>query len=97
MSHLKKCDVFVQILHMNVTNMKYEKSGSTELSSCLSNIAVFILCRLNCTCSFPVWCLGQDVEFVSTGPDHCPFFIYFTQTGTFPRTQVHKIEVIVNK
>ena len=36
------------------------------------------LCRLNCRCPFPVWCLGQDVEFDCIGnrPDHC-LFIYF--------------------
>ena len=27
----------------------------------------FTLCRLNCLCSLPVWCLGQDVEFDCIG------------------------------
>ena len=25
------------------------------------------LCRLNCLCSFPVWCLGKDVGFDCIG------------------------------
>ena len=33
----------------------------------LSALAVLILCRLNCMCSFPVWCPGQDVEFDCIG------------------------------
>ena len=38
-----------------------------ELSPLLFTCAVFISCRLNCRCPFPVWCLGQDVEFDCIG------------------------------
>ena len=39
-------------------------SAEKEQSLCLSaRVVQFILCRLNCMCSFPVRCLGQDVEF----------------------------------
>ena len=38
-----------------------------ELSSWLSAHAVLVLCRLNCMCPFPIWCLGQDVEFDCIG------------------------------
>ena len=34
-----------------------------KLSSWLSALAVFILCYLDCMHSFPIWYLGQDVEF----------------------------------
>ena len=30
-------------------------------------VLCFILCRLICICSFPVRCLGQDVEFDCIG------------------------------
>ena len=36
----------------------------------------FTLCRLNCFCSFPVCCLGQDVEFNCIGPVHCIFICW---------------------
>ena len=38
-----------------------------KLSSRLSALAVCILCRLKCMCSFPHWFLGQEVEFDSIG------------------------------
>ena len=34
------------------------------------------LCRLNCLCSFTVWCLGYDVELVVSVPDHCLFISF---------------------
>ena len=34
------------------------------------------LCHLNGLCSFPIWCLGHDVEFDVSVPDHF-LFIYF--------------------
>ena len=42
-------------------------SAEKELSHWLSTRIVFILCRLSCMCSFPVWCLGLDVVFDSIG------------------------------
>ena len=42
-------------------------SAGKELSSWLSTLAFLILCRLNCMCSFPIWYLGQDVEFDCIG------------------------------
>ena len=41
-------------------------SAGKELSHWLST-RIFILCRLSCMCSFPVWCLGLDVVFDSIG------------------------------
>ena len=39
-----------------------------ELSAWLFTCAVFVLVpSLNCRCPFPVWCLGQDVEFDCIG------------------------------
>ena len=37
-----------------------------ELTSAFRSCC-FTLCRLNCMCSFPVWSLGQDVEFDCIG------------------------------
>ena len=42
-------------------------SAGKELISWLSACAVFSLCRLNCLCSVPVWCLGKYVEFDCIG------------------------------
>ena len=39
-------------------------AAGKEVSPWLSVRVVFILCRLNCMCSFPVRCPGQDVEFL---------------------------------
>ena len=44
-----------------------------ELFSWLSICAVFSLCRLNYFYSFPVWCLGQDVEFYCIDSWSLPF------------------------
>ena len=41
-----------------------------------SLVLFWFYCRLNCRCPFPVWCLGQDMEFDLSVPDHC-LFIYF--------------------
>ena len=38
-----------------------------ELSSWLSALAIFSLCRVNCMCSFPIWCLAQGVEYDCIG------------------------------
>ena len=48
-----------------------------ELSSWLSTLAVYILCRLNCRCPFPIWCLGQDVEFDCIDSWSLPFHLLF--------------------
>ena len=34
-------------------------------------------CYLNCRCPFPVWCLGQDVEFDCVGSWSLPFYLLF--------------------
>ena len=39
----------------------------------------FTLCRLNCLCSFPDWCLWQDLEFDLSVPDHCLFINFADQ------------------
>ena len=36
-----------------------------ELSPC--TVLMPSRCRLNCLCSFPVWCLGQDLQFDCIG------------------------------
>ena len=47
-----------------------------ELISWLSALAVFFYAGpLNCLCSFPVWCLQNDVEFDCAIPDNL-LFIY---------------------
>ena len=38
-------------------------------------LCCFTLCRLDCLCSFPVWCLGQDVKFDYTGSRSLPFHL----------------------
>ena len=45
----------------------WPSAGKELLSSWLSALAILILCHLNCMCSFPVWCLGQDVVFDCVG------------------------------
>ena len=42
-----------------------------DISSWLSALAILILCRLNCMCYFPIWCLGQDVELIVSVPERC--------------------------
>ena len=37
--------------------------------------AVLFYPRLNCKCPFPVWCLGQDVEFDCIGSGSLPFYL----------------------
>ena len=34
-------------------------------------------CRLNCRCPFPVWFLGQDMEFSCIGSRALPFYLSF--------------------
>ena len=38
-----------------------------RLSSWLCVRSDLILCRLYCMCSFPVWCLGEDMELDCIG------------------------------
>ena len=45
--------------------------------SWLSALAVLILYRLNCMCSFPIWCLGQDVELNCIGSWALPFHLAY--------------------
>ena len=61
---LKKCSVFFDLL-FNLFRIALWPSVGKELSPWLFTCAVFILCRLHCTSNavFPIWCLGQDVEF----------------------------------
>ena len=49
----------------SLLRMAWWPSTGKELSSWLSALAVLILCSLNCLCSFPIWCPGQDVDFSS--------------------------------
>ena len=58
-------------------------SAGKELSHRLSTRIVFILCRLSCICSFPVWCLGLDVVFDSIGSWSLPFFYIIHSLITF--------------
>ena len=58
-------------------------SAGKELSHWLSTRIVFILCRLSCMCSFPVWCLGLDVDSIVSVPDHCLFFYIIHSLITF--------------
>ena len=48
-------------------------SAGKELSPWLSTRAVVTLRRRDCMCSFPVGCLGQDMEFDCIGSWSLPF------------------------
>ena len=50
-------------------------SAGKELSSWISAVAVLISCSLKGMCSFPIWCLGQDVEFDCIGSWSLPFHL----------------------
>ena len=54
-------------LLFNLFRVAVWPSVGKELSTCFFSCAVFILGRLNCRCPFPVWYLGQDVEFDCIG------------------------------
>ena len=60
-------------------------SAGKELSHWLSTRIVFILCRLSCMCSFPVWCLGLDVVFDSIGPWSLLFSTLFIHWSLFDK------------
>ena len=65
---LYKSYLFVFDLVFIVFRITWWPSPGKELSPWLSACVIFILYRLNCMCSFPVRCLGQDVEFDRIGP-----------------------------
>ena len=54
----------------------WERSGLLAFRLCC-----FILRRLNCLCSVPVWCLGRDVEFDFI--IYCVFIMLFRITKDF--------------
>ena len=56
------------------------------------SLCCFILCRL--VCSFPVWCLGQDVEFDCIGSWTLPFhlLIFLSKWGCFARDLKFRIQ-----
>ena len=60
-------NLFVFDLLLNVFRIALWPSIGKELSLWLVTCAVLSWCRLNCRCPFPVWCLGQDVEFDCIG------------------------------
>ena len=60
-------------------------SAGKELSHWLSTPIVFILCRLSCMCSFPVWCLGLDVLFDSIGSWSLLFSTLFIHWSLFDK------------
>ena len=60
-------------------------SAGKELSHWLSTRIVFILCRLSCLCSFPVWCLGLDVVFDSIGSWSLLFSTLFIHWSLFDK------------
>ena len=51
----------------------------------------YTLCRSMCLCSFPVWCLGQNVEFVSISSSSFSFHLFFNYVmadhGSFDQTK----------
>ena len=63
-------------------------SAGKELSSCLSALAVFILCCLDCMRSFPIWCRGQDMEFDCNGSWSLPFHVLYGTVRICPNTHV---------
>ena len=81
---LKKCSVFFDLL-FNLFRIALWPSVGKELSLWLFTCAVFILCHLNCRCPFPVWCLGQDVEFDCICSWSLPFYLlnYFSNIVCF--------------
>ena len=58
---------FVFDLLFNLFRIALWPSVGKELSPRLFTCAVLFYCRLNCRCPFPVWYLGQDVEFDCIG------------------------------
>ena len=52
-------------------------SAGKELTSWLSTYVVLHLCRLNCLCFFPVWCLEHDVELDCIGSSSLHFHLLF--------------------
>ena len=58
------------------------------------SVVLFYLSRLNCRCPFPVWCLGQGVEFDCIGPISLPFYLLFRLIAWFhiqTRNKVHNL------
>ena len=52
--------------------------------SCPLGFSLFLFwCRLDCGCPFPVWCLGQDVEFDCIGSWSLPFYLLRVPHITF--------------
>ena len=48
-----------------------------------SHLCCFTLCRLDCLCSFCVWCLGKEVEFDYIVSRSLPFHICFDRELLF--------------
>ena len=63
-------------------------------TSWISALAVLILCRRDWMWPFPVWCLGQDVEFDCSHSDHC-HFIYIAQYLIFVKWFVFLYHYVV--
>ena len=58
-------------------------SGHLLGKSCLLGFSlVLFYCSplLNCRCPFPIWCLGQDVEFDCIGSWSLPFYLLYTKS-----------------
>ena len=67
--------LFVFDLLFNLFRIALWPSVGKELSPWLFACAVFILVRLNGRCPFPVWRLGQDVEFDCIGSWSFSFYL----------------------
>ena len=52
------------------------------------------LCCFNCLCSFPVWCLGQDVEFDCIGPWWLPCHLLFSPAPGFSDSSIQELNVM---
>ena len=72
--YIRPLSVYLWLLFILFRIARWPSAGK-ELSSWLSARAVFILYCLNCMCSFPVWCLRQDVEFDCVGSWSLPFHL----------------------
>ena len=45
---------------------------------CVSLVLFLFQCRLNCRCCFPVWCLGQNMEFNCICSWSLPFYLFWS-------------------
>ena len=69
-------------------------------SGCVSSFGLILsfsekhLYILSCTCRFPVWCLGQGVEFVCIGSWSLPFYLlYIEQVASMVITLIDDIPI----